>query len=232
MRVPLHGVPSVCCTATVTDPSRGRNDKAQSRVPAVARGARSSARIVKVKFAIRPKKLPGGVRAPATLRPPAHKEPDRCRTSRPSASVPSIALGLLAATPSAEAEGRPGLRRAHPGHPEARGALRRDAAQPRPAPDDGVVEIYSSETTGTWTILMTRPDGIVLPAGRRPALGAGRPADLGKPGQRRLTARTPARRPSSLLPIRGLRSAARGASQSRFRTRTGDRAKWQDRRSR
>ena len=25
--------------------------------------------------------------------------------------------------------------------------------------DTGVVEIYSSEETGTWTILMTRPDG-------------------------------------------------------------------------
>lgn len=25
---------------------------------------------------------------------------------------------------------------------------------------DGVVEVYSSEETGTWTILMTRPDGI------------------------------------------------------------------------
>ena len=33
---------------------------------------------------------------------------------------------------------------------------------------DGVVEIYSSETTGTWTILMTRPDGIscLLAAGQ------------------------------------------------------------------
>lgn len=24
----------------------------------------------------------------------------------------------------------------------------------------GIVEIYSSETTGSWTILMTRPDGV------------------------------------------------------------------------
>lgn len=25
---------------------------------------------------------------------------------------------------------------------------------------DGVVEVYSSDETGTWTILMTRPDGV------------------------------------------------------------------------
>ena len=35
--------------------------------------------------------------------------------------------------------------------------------------DDGVVEVYSSEETGTWTILMTRPDGMscLLAAGQR-----------------------------------------------------------------
>jgi hypothetical protein len=35
--------------------------------------------------------------------------------------------------------------------------------------DDGLVEIYSSEETGTWTILMTRPDGMtcLLAAGQR-----------------------------------------------------------------
>ena len=34
---------------------------------------------------------------------------------------------------------------------------------------DAVVEVYSSEATGTWTILMTRPDGItcLLAAGER-----------------------------------------------------------------
>jgi hypothetical protein len=33
---------------------------------------------------------------------------------------------------------------------------------------DGVVEVYSSEATGTWTILKTRPDGIscLLAAGQ------------------------------------------------------------------
>jgi hypothetical protein len=35
--------------------------------------------------------------------------------------------------------------------------------------DDGVVEIYSSEETGTWTILMTHPDGMscLIAAGQR-----------------------------------------------------------------
>ncbi|HRO12324.1 hypothetical protein [Amaricoccus sp.] len=34
--------------------------------------------------------------------------------------------------------------------------------------DNGIVEVYSSEETGTWTILMTRPDGItcLLAAGQ------------------------------------------------------------------
>ncbi len=35
--------------------------------------------------------------------------------------------------------------------------------------DDAVVEVYSSEATGTWTILLTRTDGIscLLAAGQR-----------------------------------------------------------------
>ena len=34
---------------------------------------------------------------------------------------------------------------------------------------DGVVEVYASEKTGTWTILVTRPDGMscLLAAGER-----------------------------------------------------------------
>ena len=47
--------------------------------------------------------------------------------------------------------------------------------------DDGLVEVYASEETGTWTILMTRPDGTtcLLAAGQRWEQDA-RP--LGKPG--------------------------------------------------
>ena len=49
-----------------------------------------------------------------------------------------------------------------------------------------VVEIYSSEETGTWTILMTRPDGMscLLAAGQRWEQDV---HPLDKPGRRRLT---------------------------------------------
>ena len=66
---------------------------------------------------------------------------------------------LLACTPPAEAAGS--------GACAARGAIvaklkerfgetLRSVGVQR---SDGVVEVYASETTGTWTILVTRPDG-------------------------------------------------------------------------
>jgi hypothetical protein len=71
----------------------------------------------------------------------------------------AIALALLAATPAANAE-------------EARACAERTTVVQRLEErfgetlrslglhqGDAVVEIYSSEATGTWTILMTRPDG-------------------------------------------------------------------------
>ena len=70
-----------------------------------------------------------------------------------------IALGLLAGTPSAKAEGRQAcaertmvVKRLEERYGET---LRSMGLQQ----STGLVEIYSSETTGTWTILMTRPDG-------------------------------------------------------------------------
>jgi hypothetical protein len=80
----------------------------------------------------------------------------------------SIALALLAATPSAKAEGRQAcaerakvIQKLEERFGETLRSLGLHQA-------DGVVEIYSSETTGTWTILMTRPDGIscLLAAGQ------------------------------------------------------------------
>ena len=69
------------------------------------------------------------------------------------------ALGLLAGTPSAEAEERPRcaeralvVQRLA----ERYGETLRSMGLHR---NDGLVEIYSSDATGTWTILMTRPDG-------------------------------------------------------------------------
>ena len=48
---------------------------------------------------------------------------------------------------------------------------------------DGVVEVYCSEETGTWTILMTRPDGMSCLIAVGPALGAGRGAAAASPAQ-------------------------------------------------
>jgi len=72
----------------------------------------------------------------------------------------ALAAGLIAATPTAEAEGRQTcakrdqvIRKLE----ERFGETLRSIGLHQ---TDGVVEIYSSETTGTWTILMTRPDGL------------------------------------------------------------------------
>jgi hypothetical protein len=64
----------------------------------------------------------------------------------------AVALSLAAATPPAGAD-------------ELRCAERTRVVQKLL---ERVVELYSSETTGTWTILVTRPDGIscLLAAGQ------------------------------------------------------------------
>ena len=71
-----------------------------------------------------------------------------------------IAAALLAATPTAEAETRQAcakrdqvIRKLE----EKFGETLRSVGLHQ---TDGVVEIYSSEETGSWTILMTRPDGM------------------------------------------------------------------------
>ena len=72
----------------------------------------------------------------------------------------ATALGLLAATPAANAdEARACAERARVVQKlqEKFGESLRSLGLHR---DDGVVEVYSSEETGTWTILMTRPDGM------------------------------------------------------------------------
>ena len=78
-------------------------------------------------------------------------------------------LAVLAGTPKAEAEeARPCAERAKVVErlAERFGETLRSVGLHR---DDAVVEVYSSEATGTWTILMTRPDGItcLLAAGQR-----------------------------------------------------------------
>jgi hypothetical protein len=89
-------------------------------------------------------------------------------------------VAVLAGTPPAEAaDGQPCAERAEVVRrlAERFGETLRSVGLHR---DDAVVEIYSSEATGTWTILMTRPDGVtcLLAAGQRWEQDA-RP--LGKP---------------------------------------------------
>jgi hypothetical protein len=81
----------------------------------------------------------------------------------------AIALSLLGATPSAAQEtGQACAKRALVVQKleERFGETLRSLGLHR---DDGVVEIYSSEETGTWTILMTHPDGMscLIAAGQR-----------------------------------------------------------------
>jgi hypothetical protein len=71
-----------------------------------------------------------------------------------------ISLGLLAATPQARAEDR----RACAEREQVVQKLEEKFGETLRSiglhQNDGVVEVYSSEATGTWTILMTRPDGM------------------------------------------------------------------------
>jgi hypothetical protein len=81
----------------------------------------------------------------------------------------AVAFALLAGTPSAEAGERPAcaeralvVKKLAERFGETLRSIGLHA-------DDAVVEIYSSEATGTWTILVTHTDGIscLLAAGQR-----------------------------------------------------------------
>lgn len=72
----------------------------------------------------------------------------------------ALSAAMLAGTPPAEAEDRPACARRDTvvrKLAENFGETLRSVGLHR---SDGIVEIYSSDETGTWTILMTRPDGI------------------------------------------------------------------------
>ena len=139
----------------------------------------------------------------------------------------AVALALLAATPSAKAEGRQACAertKVIQKLEERFGETLRSLGLHQ---DDGVVEIYSLRDDRH----LDDPDDParrhLLPAGGRPALGAGRQADLeARPGRLTLT---PASRSFS---DPGCERRREGLAKGRLRTRTGDRAKWQDRRSR
>lgn len=73
----------------------------------------------------------------------------------------AVAIGLAATTPPAEAQA---AREFCASHDEVVqrlhdrfGETLRSAGLHR---DDRLVEVYASEDTGTWTILVTRPDGV------------------------------------------------------------------------
>ena len=81
----------------------------------------------------------------------------------------ATALSLLAATPAANAEETRACAersRVVQKLEQKFGETLRSLGLHR---DDGLVEVYASEETGTWTILMTRPDGTtcLLAAGQR-----------------------------------------------------------------
>lgn len=72
----------------------------------------------------------------------------------------AVAVGMALGTPAAEAQGRSVC--------ADRGKIVERLAETFGETlqslglnqDNGVVEIYASEATGTWTILLTRPDGL------------------------------------------------------------------------
>ena len=94
----------------------------------------------------------------------------------------AIAIGLLIGTPYAEAQGRPAcaertlvVQRLADRYGETLQSMGLNQS-------NGVVEVYASEETGTWTILVTSPDGktCLLAAGKMWEADA---TPLAKPGQ-------------------------------------------------
>jgi hypothetical protein len=94
----------------------------------------------------------------------------------------AIAAALLAATPTAEAEGRQACAKREQVVRKLEEKFGETLRSIGLHHTDAVVEVYSSEETGTWTILMTRPDGMtcLLAAGQ---LWEHDAAPLQKPGQ-------------------------------------------------
>ena len=93
--------------------------------------------------------------------PPSPHGAPPCPTP-PSSLAPSSGSRLLACTPHAEAAGPATGACAARGEVVAKLAQRfgetlRSVGLQRA---DGLVEVYASEKTGTWTILVTRPDGM------------------------------------------------------------------------
>jgi hypothetical protein len=73
---------------------------------------------------------------------------------------PAIAIALLAATPIAEAQTRQACAKRDQVVRKLEEKFGETLRSIGLHQSDGVVEVYSSEETGTWTILVTRPDGV------------------------------------------------------------------------
>lgn len=80
----------------------------------------------------------------------------------------AVSIGLIAGTPAAEAEGRPACAERTELVQKLKDRFGETLRSVGLHQTDGVVEVYSSDSTGTWTILVTRPDGIacLLAAGQ------------------------------------------------------------------
>ena len=91
--------------------------------------------------------------------PAAAEQKDRDHATSRFSSDAAIAVALLAATPTAEAETRQACAKRDQVVRKLEQKFGETLRSIGLHQSDGVVEIYSSEETGTWTILMTRPDG-------------------------------------------------------------------------
>jgi hypothetical protein len=80
-----------------------------------------------------------------------------------------VGLALLAWTPHAQAEGRQACAQRDKVIKKLEEKFGETLRSLGMHEDKAVIEIYSSEKTGTWTILVTRPDGTscLLAAGQR-----------------------------------------------------------------
>jgi len=72
----------------------------------------------------------------------------------------ALSAAMLANTPAAEAEGRPSCAKRDQVVRKLEERFGETLRSIGLHQTDGVVEVYSSDETGTWTILMTRPDGM------------------------------------------------------------------------
>ena len=136
----------------------------------------------------------------------------------------AVATGLLLATPAAEAQDRTAcadrtlvIERLAERYGETLQSM--GLHQNR-----NVLEVYASDETGTWTILVTSPDGraCLIAAGQA---WDGEPAPLGQAGGRRSD-------PSRCRLIPACQGPGEGLATGASKHRSGGKAGWQERRSR